>query len=111
MESQPFDERLLRQEVEELTEMLRHEEILADLRALLREKGQNPDELLLAGFLENADGLEAGVIITPHREVFEFERSAVGRSTGFLRWLKVADVSVLLDTYPAVLTAREMASE
>jgi hypothetical protein len=102
-----FDDTLLKQEVEELTELLTHEEILADLRALLRKYGLEPEELLLAGFIENADGFEGGVVVTRKGEAYEFERH-IGQQDDFARWEKVIDVNGLLNSYPAVLVALRM---
>ena len=102
-----FDDALLKQEVEELTELLRHEEVLGDLRALLRKRGQEPAELLLAGLIENAEGSEGDVIVTPNGEVFEFERN-VRQAEGFSHWGKITDISELVAKYPAILVALQM---
>jgi len=106
MASQDFDTGLLKQEVVELTEMLRSEEVLEDLRALLHGSGINPQEVLLAGFLENADGFEGGVLITEEREIFNFERTVT--QSGFSVFQSVDDATVLFDTYPALPVALDM---
>lgn len=106
MASQDFDTGLLKQEVVELTEMLRSEEVLEDLRALLHGSGINPQKVLLAGFLENADGFEGGVLITEEREIFNFERTVT--QSGFSVFQSVDDATVLFDTYPALPVALDM---
>jgi len=108
MTSHQFEDGLLQQEVEELTDLLRNDEILADLRALLVKAGHEPTIVLLAGFLENAEGFQGGVIVTSEREVYEFERD-VSQTDSFQRWEKVDNISALLDTYPAVLIALDNA--
>lgn len=102
------DESLLRQEVLELTSMLKDEEGFADVRCLLAENGLDPAAVRLAGFLEDEEGWEGGVIVTAQRYVYVYERNS--DSNDVERWERVADPSSLLDTYPAVLIALEMTS-
>lgn len=100
------EESLLRQEVLELTSMLKDEEGFADVRRLLGEHGLDRATVLLAGFLEDEEGWEGGVIVTPQRDVYVYERNS--DTNDVERWEQIADPSSLLDTYPAVLTALEM---
>ena len=103
-----FDEGSLKQEVEELTKMLRTEEVLEDLRSLLVRAGHDPHRILLAGFLENEEGFEGGVIVTPAHEIFRFERDDVA-DQHFSTWERIEEVSTLLPMYPALRVALEMA--
>jgi hypothetical protein len=99
---------LLRQEVTELTELLRHNAKWADLRAALRTKNLSPEDLILAGFFEDADGNEFGVIITSKEELVEYERKTDGRPDEFTKWRIVTDASELRGTFPAIEFGRGM---
>jgi hypothetical protein len=46
----------------------------ADLRAILRRKGVKLNATLLVSLLEDGDGLEYGVLVTPERRVIDFSR-------------------------------------
>ncbi len=106
MASQEFDIDLLKQEVLELTALLRNEAILEDLRALLQKSGIDPQKVLLAGFLEGEDGIESGVLITSGGEVYQFERML--SHSEFKVFNRVDDTSTLAETYPALAVALEM---
>ena len=99
----------LKDEIVELTEMLRSERVLEDLRRLLCEKNVEPASAFLAGFLENADGFEAGVIVTRGGEIFEFERVNIRTSAGFDKWQRVTDTYEVCKKYPAIGVAVEIA--
>ncbi|PYQ02730.1 MAG: hypothetical protein DMF82_15220 [Acidobacteria bacterium] len=75
---------LLRLEVEELTEMLRTDDVVEALRTSLRDRGLVIDELLLAGFVEDEDEREWGPIVTKTGTIFLYERSTVHGVTGFI---------------------------
>jgi hypothetical protein len=96
---------LLRQEVEELTGLLREDPAWADLRKALREEGLALADLVLAGFFEDEDGHEFGAVVTAARRVFQFKRSSAAGSSGFLEWAERDNPEVLLDTFPAVVEA------
>ncbi len=106
-----FNPHRLRQEVRELTELLRNEAGWADLRAALASKNLSPENLVLAGFFEDSDGNEFGVLITSNEEIIEYERKTDGRPDEFTKWRAVADASELLSTFPAVEFGRELARE
>ncbi len=74
------DESLLRHEVVELTDMLRDEEGFSEVRRFLREKSLDPSTVTLAGFIEDSDGFEGGVIVTPQRSVYRYTRNAYSMS-------------------------------
>lgn len=101
---------LLRQEVLELTALLREEDVLEDLREVLLRAGHRPSALLLGGFLEDAAGYEAGVLVSSQGAVFEFERD-LAKSNDFKTFNAVQDPSTLLHRYPALLVAIEMSRE
>jgi len=75
---------LLRLEVEELTEMLRTDDVVEALRTSLRDRGLVIDDLLLAGFVEDEDEREWGPIVTKTGTIFLYERSTVHGVTGFI---------------------------
>lgn len=100
------DEALLRQEVLELTDMLRAEEGFSEIRRFLREKGLDPSTVSLAGFVEDSDGFEGGVIVTPQRCVYHYTRNAY--SNELKGWNEISDPASLLETYPAVELAMKM---
>ena len=75
---------LLRLEVEELTEMLRTDDVVEALRTSLRDRGLVIDDLLLAGFVEDEDEREWGAIVTKTGTIFLYERSTVHGVTGFI---------------------------
>lgn len=106
MASRKFDIGLLKQEVLELTDLLRHEAILEDLRALLLQSGIDPQKVLLAGFIEGKDGFEGGVLISAGGEVYHFERMV--SESDFSVFTVVDDASSFFETYPALPVALEM---
>ena len=105
--SSEMEERLLRQDVEELTEMLRTAPVLESLRQALRSYSFDPGNLLLAGFLEDEEENEYGAFVTPSGEVFEYERrTAFEAPCGFTSIIRVHDVQRLVtQRYPAVRVA------
>ncbi|HVV99243.1 MAG TPA: hypothetical protein VHB77_02815 [Planctomycetaceae bacterium] len=104
-----IDPQLLRQEVEELTQLLREDPGWDDLRAALKSKGLPPGRVVLAGFFEDEDSNEFGVIVTDALETFEYQRETSGDSNRFVVWKAVADPRELLDTFPAVEYGLELA--
>jgi hypothetical protein len=60
-----IDKELLIQEVEELTDLLQNDEDWRDLHDLILAKGLDIQNILLAGFHEDEDENEYGVIVTP----------------------------------------------
>lgn len=106
MTSQKFEPDLLKQEVLELTEMLRNEEILEDLRTLLQKSGIDPQQARLAGFLEDASGFEGGVLIASDGNVYCFERNVL--QSEFSAFHTIDDPTTCFDTYPALRVALEM---
>ena len=63
-----------REEVAELTAMLRNDADWEDLRRVVSAKGLNPSTLLLASFMEDEHGTEYGTLVTPAGQVTEYSR-------------------------------------
>ena len=53
------------QEVRELTDMFRTEDTFSDVRAMLLRQSISPEDVLLAGLIENADWYECGAVVLP----------------------------------------------
>lgn len=100
---------LLRQEVEELTELLREDPGWGDLRTALREKGLTPEHLVLAGFFEDEGEHEFGAVVTPEGRFFQFQRSSAAESSKFTRWTEHENPEALLSMFPAVVEAASIA--
>jgi hypothetical protein len=78
---------LLREEVEELTLLLRRADDWGDLRQALISQGLQPEEVLLAAFHEDGDHSEHGVFVANDRRVFEYERTTrQGAELRFRAW-------------------------
>ena len=67
-------ERLLFQEVEELTQLLRNDKDWDHIRRFVIEQGLDPKHVLLAGFCEDEEMGEYGCIITQGGTIFHYER-------------------------------------
>ncbi len=98
---------LLRQEVAELTELLRTDPVLEALRDALRSKGFHAEQVMLAGFVEDEEEHEWGAIITGDGRVFLYERETRADSSGFVSFEESSDVSTAIQLYPAVRVALE----
>lgn len=66
---------LYKQEVLELTELLRNNEEWGDLREILIEKGFNLSQIALVSFIEDDEENEYGVIVTKDIKTIEYSRS------------------------------------
>jgi len=66
-------EKLLIQEVDELTEMLRRDNEWEDLRSMIAGQGLDPQALLLAGYYEGEEGQEYACFITSGGKIIEYE--------------------------------------
>jgi hypothetical protein len=84
----------LKQEVRELTDLLRNAASFADLRAALAAKGLSAAETILAGLIVGENESQYGVFVTANQECVRFESAPNGWLT---RW-------ELID-HPAALTA------
>ena len=105
-----YRSRLLRQEVNELTDLLRHDKSWADLRQALEKKGLRVDKLLLVGFMENETGGEWGAVITDALQIFEYRRNTSSKASNrFTRWREVTNVDELAEIFAAAKTGLKMA--
>jgi hypothetical protein len=95
----PPAEHLLRQEITELTDLLRHADAFADLRVALAAKGSPAAKTILAGLIEGEDGSRYGVVITPSQECLRFETTPNGSIT---RWELISKPDALAPDFQAV---------
>lgn len=98
-------EELLRQEVEELTDLLRSDAAFADLRDVLTDRGLLPSETLLAGLIESEDESSYGVFLTVDLHCIRFETGPDGELT---EWRNIDDLSALTKDFQAVAVAIAM---
>lgn len=105
------DRELLRQEVEELTDLLRHDAQWLDLRSTLGSKQLDPERVLLATFYEDEDENEYGIFVTDDRRVFEFKRSTrPGAKPRFSQWVERTGDDGALREYPQIVEALSLLS-
>ena len=98
---------LLRQEVKELTDLLRTDPVLEALRHSIRSKGFHVEQMMLAGFVEDEEEHESGALVTGDGRVFLYERETKLDSVGFVSFDEPTDVSTAIRLYPAVRVALE----
>jgi hypothetical protein len=99
-------EKLLQQEVRELTDLLREEDSLAGLRAALAARGALASETILLGLFASEDESQYGVVLTASRECVRFETAPGGSLT---RWEIIDDPETLACDFPAVSVGVSMA--
>ncbi len=92
-------EEQLRQEVRQLTDLLRNDDSFADLRDALAGRGLLVSETLLAGLIESEDESRYGVIIAVDLECVRFESGSDGR---LIRWEIIDDPCELAEDFSAV---------
>jgi len=92
-------EELLKQEVRELTDLLRHADSFADLRDALAARGSSASETILAGLIEGEDEGRYGVILTASQECVLFETAPDGSIT---RWEIIDKPNALTSDFQAV---------
>jgi hypothetical protein len=106
----PYERRMYRQEVEELTTLLRTDPKWEELRRVLRRRRVRPPETLLAAFMEDGKGMEYGVLVTGEGKVIEYHRR-IGlprRQQQVLRWQDWTADPAALQEYPQLSVALEM---
>jgi hypothetical protein len=88
MATKKYTDRLDRQQIAELTGMLRYDPDWSDLKKMLVRKGLDPAQSLLAVFGEDEYGHEFGVVVTPDAKVYEYLRRTATRSSKgrLLQW-------------------------
>lgn len=100
-------EELYKQEILELTELLRDDEDWEDLRSILRLKEFDSNQILLVSFIEDEEENEFGVIVTRDLNVFEYSRSTK-EGIEVLDDIKINDITNESDKYPQVCVAIDM---
>ena len=98
-------EELLRLEVRELTDLLRHADSFAGFRGTLAAKGIPASLAILAGLVEGEDERRNGVILTPGQECVLFETA---RDDSLIRWEIIDDPRTLACDFQAVLAGIAM---
>lgn len=107
------EDKLLRQEVEELTELLRTSPRWKDLRDILAKTGFSCNDVLLAGLFESEDWLEWGAIVTKQGKVYRYERNTKPMTPAEFNYFKcVRNIEKFArEWHPAVKVALQMVSE
>jgi hypothetical protein len=95
----------LRQEVTELTDLMREDSDFADIREILAAQGLPPDDTLLAGLITSGDNRQYGVLITDAGQCVLFETDARGT---LILWETVDDIARLENDFDAVAVGVEM---
>jgi len=98
-------EELLRLEVRELTDLLRHADSFAGLRDTLAAKGIPASAAILAGLVEGEAERRYGVILTPGQECVLFETA---RDDSLIRWEIIDEPRTLGNAFEAVLVGIAM---
>jgi hypothetical protein len=107
MPKTPPSEEELRLEVEELAELLRTDQGMADLRAALTTRHLRPEDVVLGGLLETEEETMYGVFVNRAGECTVFKILGDGQ---VVRWERVEDPSSLADKYPAINVAVSVAT-
>jgi hypothetical protein len=106
------DRGLVRQEVEELTDLLRRSAEWRDLRQTLESRGIKPEDVLLATFYEDEEENEYGIFVNVDRRVFEYKRSTRrGAKPQFLQWRERTGDEEILREYPQIVEALALLSQ
>jgi hypothetical protein len=106
MPKTPTEEEL-RLEVEELTEQLRTDQSLADLRAALTTRHLRPEDVVLGGLTESEEETMWGVLVNRVGECTAFK---ILRDGQVVRWDRVEDPSSLASHHPAINVAVSIAT-
>ena len=106
MPKTPTEEEL-RLEVEELTELLRTDRSLADLRAALTTRHLRPEDVVLGGLTESEEETMWGVFVNRAGECTVFK---ILRNGQVVRWDRIEDPSLLAHQYPAINAAVSIAT-
>ena len=106
----PYQQRLYRQEIEELTVLLRDDPKWEGLRRVLRRRGVRPSDTLLAAFMEDENGMEYGALVTGGGRVIEYHRRVgpPGRWPRVLAWRDRTGDPEVVREYPQIPVALEM---
>ena len=101
---------LYKEEILELTELLRDDEEWTDIREILIKKGFDLHKIVLVSFMEDEVENEYGVIITNDMIIYEYERSTQ-RGKNPMDSFKIKDITDdknERDNYPQISVAINM---
>lgn len=101
---------LYKQEVLELTKLLRDDEDWGDLRDILTEKGFNLSQIALVSLMEDDEENEYGVIVTKDIKISEYSRSTQNGNNNIDNF-KIKDITNEkdeIDKYPQISVAIDM---
>lgn len=87
---------MFRQQVRELTDLLRQSPSMAYFRDILATKGLPASKTILAGLIDSEDNSQYGVIITAAQECIVFETAG---DDSLIKWETVKDPSTLTDDF------------
>lgn len=99
--------KLLTQEVEELTVLLREDQAFEDLRNVLLSRGISVADTLLGGLIEGEDESRYGVFVLRDGECVVFDQDATG---DIRRWESVQDIGLLGNDFKAIRVALSIRS-
>lgn len=101
---------LYKQEVLELTELLRGDEEWEDLREILTEKGFNLSQIALVSFMEDEEENEYGVIVTKDIRISKYSRSTENGKNDIssFRLEDISNEKDEMDKYPQISVAIDM---
>ena len=100
-------EELYKQEILELTELLKEDEGWEDLRNVLVLKGFDLTQILLVSFMEDEEENEYGVIVTKELRVIEYSRSTKNGEEN-IDSFDSKDITNEMNKYPQTLVAIDM---
>ncbi|TWU07807.1 hypothetical protein [Stieleria varia] len=86
-----------RKDVLEFTQDLRTNSLLAKFRAALSSNGFPADEVLLAGYLENEEGIVVGAIVSKDSVVHEFEYDHETKKLNRFSKVKPSSIETYID--------------
>lgn len=101
---------LYKQEILELTELLRDDEDWGDLKEILTNKGFNVSKIALVSFMEDDEENEYGVIVTKDIKISEYSRSTQNGKNN-IKNFKIKDITNEkdeIDKYPQISVAIDM---
>ncbi len=108
-----INENLYRQEIIELTDLVRNDDSWSDLRGILIEKGFVLSNTFLVSFFEDEEEMEYGVVVTRNKKIYEYSRStATGENN--IEHFKINEISSdknKIREYPQILVAFKMFNE
>jgi hypothetical protein len=96
---------LLRQEVIELTDLMRTDSDFSDIRKVVIAKGLSLTDTFLVGLIGGEDGHHYGALVTDSGQCITFLIDSAGR---LAEWNLIDDISALSDDFDAVAIGVQM---